>query len=208
MHTPARQRGKIGTAALVIFIVVGAVLALAAFAVPKYNRLQVLDQNVKAQWSEVVNQYQRRADLIPNLVAVVKRYAEHEQGVFTEVANARAKIGSVNVNAASLTAANLQQFQQAQSSMTAALSHLIAVSENYPELKANTVFQDLQAQLEGTENRVATARNRYIESVREYNISVRQFPMNLVAGIAGLREKPNFAVENEKAISTAPQVSF
>lgn len=203
-----QQHGKIGGAALVLLIIVALIVAFAAFAVPKYNRLQTLDQGVKAQWSEVVNQYQRRADLIPNLVSVVKRYAEHEEGVFTEVANARAKVGSVNVNAGEIDAAKLQQFQQAQGELTSALSRLIAVSENYPELKANEVFQNLQTQLEGTENRVTTARNRYIESVRDFNIAVRQFPTNIVARIAGLGEKPNFSVANEAEISTAPKVSF
>lgn len=202
------QHGKIHGMVLALLIIIGLLLAFASFVIPRYNQLQILDQDVKAQWSEVVNQYQRRADLIPNLVSVVKRYAEHEQNVFTEVANARAKIGSVNINAENIDTAQLQQFQQAQSELTSALSHLIAVSENYPELKANEVFQNLQTQLEGTENRVTTARNRYINSVRIYNIAVRQFPMNIVALISGLSAKPNFTVANEAEISTAPKVTF
>lgn len=174
-----------------------------------YNTLQAQDEQTNAAWSEVVNQYQRRADLVPNLVATVERYAKHEQAVFTEVADARSKVGSVQITPEILNDPNaMAQYQAAQSQMTSALSRLMMVSERYPELKADGMFQELQAQLEGTENRITVARNRYIEDVKTYNVTVRQFPTNLTAMVFGLSTKPNFSVENEKAISTAPTVNF
>ncbi|MDO4450943.1 MAG: LemA family protein [Moraxella sp.] len=174
-----------------------------------YNQLQALDEDTSAKWSEVVNQYQRRADLVPNLVAVVERYAEHEKEVLTEVANARSKVGSVQLTPETLTNPSaMQAYTEAQAGMTSALSRLMMVTENYPALKADTMFQDLQAQLEGTENRITVARNNYIQSVQGYNTTVRQFPTNLTAKVFGLQTKPNFSVENEKAISTAPTVNF
>ena len=174
-----------------------------------YNQLQALDEDTSAKWSEVVNQYQRRADLVPNLVAVVERYAQHEKEVLTEVAQARSKVGSVQLTPETLTNPSaMQAYSEAQAGMTSALSRLMMVTENYPELKADTMFQDLQAQLEGTENRITVARNNYIQSVQGYNTTVRQFPTNLTAKVFGLQTKPNFSVENEKAISTAPTVNF
>lgn len=174
-----------------------------------YNALQAQDEQVNASWSEVVNQYQRRADLVPNLVAVVERYAKHEKAVFTEVATARAAAGSVQLTPETLNDPNaMKQYQEAQAQMTGALSRLMAISENYPQLKADTMFQDLQAQLEGTENRIAVARQRYIQDVQGYNTTVRQFPTNLTAMVFGMEKKANFSVENEKAISTAPSVNF
>ncbi|MFC0819453.1 LemA family protein [Moraxella marmotae] len=174
-----------------------------------YNTLQAQDEQTNAAWSEVVNQYQRRADLVPNLVQVAERYATHEQSVFSEVAQARAKVGSVQLTPETLNDPQaMQQYQEAQAQMGSALSRLMAVSERYPELKADAVFQDLQAQLEGTENRITVARNRYIQEVRTYNTTVRQFPTNLTAKVFGLHTKPNFTVENETAISTAPKVDF
>lgn len=174
-----------------------------------YNQLQALDEDTSTKWSEVVNQYQRRADLVPNLVAVVERYAEHEKEVLTEVANARSKVGSVQLTPETLTNPSaMQAYTEAQAGMTSALSRLMMVTENYPALKADTMFQDLQAQLEGTENRITVARNNYIQSVQGYNTTVRQFPTNLTAKVFGLEVKPNFSVENEKAISTAPTVNF
>lgn len=174
-----------------------------------YNTLQAQDEQTAAAWSEVVNQYQRRADLVPNLVQVVERYASHEQAVFGEVAEARAKVGSVQLTPELLNDPQaMQQYQQAQGQMTSALSRLMMVSERYPELKADALFQDLQAQLEGTENRITVARNRYIEEVRSYNTTVRQFPTNLTAKVFGMQPKPNFTVDNEAAIATAPQVNF
>ena len=174
-----------------------------------YNTMQSQDEAANAAWSEVVNQYQRRADLVPNLVATVQGYAKHEKEVLTEVTEARAKVGSVQLTGG--TATNEQQlkaFSDAQAGLTSALSKLMVVVEKYPELKANTNFLELQKQLEGTENRIAVARNRYIESVQTYNTTVRQFPNNLTAKMFGMDVRPNFTVENEKAISTAPKVSF
>lgn len=174
-----------------------------------YNNLQALDEDTNAKWSEVVNQYQRRADLVPNLVSVVERYAKHEQDVFTQVASARAAAGSVQLTPEALNDPNaMQKYQEAQAQMTSALSRLMMVSEQYPALKADAMFQDLQAQLEGTENRITVARNNYIQSVQGYNTTVRQFPTNITAKIFGMSTKANFSVENEKAISTAPTVSF
>ena len=174
-----------------------------------YNQFQTLDEESKASWSEVLNQYQRRADLVPNLVETVKGYAEHEKQIFTEVAEARAKVGSIQVTPELLNDPEaLAKFQAAQGQLTSALSRLLAVAENYPNLKADQGFRDLQAQLEGTENRVTVARNRYIESVKEYNIAVRSFPNNLTAMMFGYKAKPTFSVENEKAISAPPKVDF
>ena len=174
-----------------------------------YNTLQAQDEQTNAAWSEVVNQYQRRADLVPNLVQVVERYASHEQAVFSEVAEARARVGSVQLTPEALNDPQaMAQYQEAQDQMTSALSRLMMVSERYPELKSDALFQDLQAQLEGTENRIAVARNRYIEAVRTYNTTVRQFPTNITAKVFGMQAKPNFTVENEAAISTAPAVNF
>ena len=174
-----------------------------------YNTMQAQDEAANAAWSEVLNQYQRRADLIPNLVNTVKGYAQHEEQVFTEVTNARAKVGSVNMNAADATdEAKLKQYAQAQSELGGALSRLLVVAENYPQLKADQNFRDLQAQLEGTENRISLARNRYIEAVRTYNTTLRQFPQNLTAMVFGLKQRPNFSVENEAQIKEAPKVQF
>lgn len=174
-----------------------------------YNALQAQDEQTAAAWSEVVNQYQRRADLVPNLVQVVERYANHEQAVFSEVAEARARVGSVQLTPEALNDPQaMQQYQDAQGQMTSVLSRLMMVSERYPELKADALFQDLQVQLEGTENRITVARNHYIEDVRTYNTTVRQFPTNLTAMVFGMKPKPNFSVENEAAISVAPTVNF
>ena len=174
-----------------------------------YNAFQSLDEESKASWSEVLNQYQRRADLVPNLVATVKGYAEHEEKVLTEVADARSKVGSMQVTKEVLNDPEaFAKFQAAQGQLTSALSRLMAVAENYPNLKADQGFRDLQAQLEGTENRVTVARNRFIETVKDYNVAVRSFPNNLTAMMFGYKAKPSFTIENEKAISTAPKVEF
>jgi LemA protein len=171
-----------------------------------YNQIQTRDEAVKAAWSEVVNQYQRRADLVPNLVATVKGYAAHEERVFREVTVARAKVGQVTVNADD--AASLARYQAAQGELSSALTRLMAVSENYPNLKADGLFQNLQAQLEGTENRITVARHRYVQAVQDYNSTIRRFPVNLTAKVFGYALKPNFTVDNEAAISTAPKVDF
>jgi LemA protein len=174
-----------------------------------YNAIQSKDEAIKGAWSEVVNQFQRRADLVPNLVNTVKGYAAHEEEVFTKVTEARANVGKITISADQLDdAVALQKFQAAQGELSSALSRLMAVSENYPQLKADGLFQNLQAQLEGTENRITVARNRYIQAVQDYNTFVRSFPQNLTAMIFGYKTKANFSVENEKQISTAPTVDF
>lgn len=174
-----------------------------------YNAIQQNDEGVKSGWSEVVNQYQRRADLVPNLVNSVKGFAQQEKDVLLGVTNARAKVGGINVSPEVLNdPAALQKFQAAQGELTGALSRLLVVTENYPTLKSDQLFRDLVAQLEGTENRIAVARNRYIKAVQDYNVGIRTFPNNLTAMAFGYKEKANFAVENEKAISTAPKVDF
>ena len=174
-----------------------------------YNAIQQNDESVKSAWSEVVNQYQRRADLVPNLVNSVKGFAQQEKDVLLGVTNARAKVGGVQVTPEVLNdPAALQKFQAAQSELTGALSRLLVVTENYPQLKSDQLFRDLVAQLEGTENRIAVARNRYIKAVQDYNVGIRTFPNNLTAMAFGYKEKANFTVENEKSISTAPKVDF
>ncbi|MHB1198925.1 MAG: LemA family protein [Polaromonas sp.] len=174
-----------------------------------YNTFQTTDEQIKASWSEVVNQYQRRADLIPNLVSTVKGEAKFEQDTLTKVIEARSRATSIQATPELINdPAAFQKFQQAQGELTGALSRLLVVSENYPSLRANQGFRDLQAQLEGTENRITVARNRYIQSVQAYNVTVRSFPTNLTALVFGYKEKPNFTVENEKEISRPPSVSF
>ena len=171
-----------------------------------YNAIQQKDEAVKAGWSEVLNQYKRRADLIPNLVKTVQGYAQQERQVLTDVTNARARVGQIQVNADD--AASLAQFQQAQGELSSALNRLLVVTENYPNLKSDQSFRDLQAQLEGTENRITVARGRYIQTVQDYNTYIRQFPQVITAKITGAKEKPNFAVANEAQVSQAPKVDF
>ncbi|MCX7897000.1 MAG: LemA family protein [Rhodocyclaceae bacterium] len=179
------------------------------FAGCGYNQIQINDEAVKAAWAEVLNQYQRRADLVPNLVEVVKGYAAHEQEVLTKVTEARARVAAFGASAQTLEDPQaLAAFQKAQGELTNALSRLLVVVENYPQLKADTVFRDLQAQLEGTENRIAVARNRYIKAVETYNVSVRTFPNVLTAWVMGWTAKPTFAPENETALKEAPAVRF
>ena len=174
-----------------------------------YNTLQSQDEQVKAAWSEVVNQYQRRTDLIPNLVATVKGFASQEQQVLLGVTNARAKVGSVQVTPETVNDPQaLRQFSQAQGELTGALSRLLVVAENYPQLKSDKNFLELQAQLEGTENRITVARNRFIQATQQYNTTVRSFPTNLTAMLFGHKEKPQFTVENEKEIAKPPKIDF
>jgi LemA protein len=174
-----------------------------------YNTIQTQDEAVKAAWSEVVNQYQRRADLIPNLVNTVKGFAAQEEKVLVGVTEARARATSIQVTPELLNNPQaLQKFQAAQGDLTTALKSLLMVTENYPQLKSDQNFRDLQAQLEGTENRITVARNRYIDAVRTYNTTVRSFPSNLTAMLFKHQVKPSFTVENEAAISTAPRVDF
>ncbi|QHB70183.1 LemA family protein [Stenotrophomonas sp. 364] len=171
-----------------------------------YNAIQQKDEQVKAGWAEVLNQYKRRADLIPNLVQTVEGYANQERQVLTDVTNARSRVGQINVNADD--AESLKQFQQAQGELSGALSRLLVVTENYPNLKSDQGFRDLQAQLEGTENRITVARGRYIQMVQDYNTFLRQFPQLITAKIFGYQVKPNFTVDNEAQISQPPAVKF
>jgi len=186
-----------------------ALIAAALLTGCGYNTLQTQDEQVKSAWSEVINQYQRRADLIPNLVNTVKGYAAQEQQVLLGVTEARAKVGSIQATPELVNDPQaLAKFQAAQGQLTSALSRLIAVTENYPQLKSDQNFRDLQAQLEGTENRITVARNRYIQAVQNYNVTVRSFPQNLTAKMFGYTPKPNFTVENEAQISKPPTVDF
>ena len=190
-------------------MLLGAVLASVLLTGCGYNEFQAKDEATKAAWSEVVNQYQRRADLIPNLVNTVKGYAAHEKDTLEAVTRARAAATSFQITPEVLNNPEaFQKFQQVQGELSSALSRLMAVSESYPQLKADASFRDLQSQLEGTENRITVARQRYIASVQEYNVLARSFPTNLTAMAFGYQPKPSFTVENEKAISTAPTVNF
>ena len=174
-----------------------------------YNELQRGDEQIKAAWSEVVNQYQRRADLVPNLVATVKGFAEQEKEILLRVTEARSRVGQMQATPELVNDPEaFAKFQAAQRELGGALQRLIVVAENYPQLKSDANFRDLQAQLEGTENRIAVARNRYIKAVESYNVTVRSFPSNLTAMLFGHTTKPNFTVEDEKAISTPPKVDF
>jgi LemA protein len=188
-----------------------AVVALAALAISGcgYNDIQRKDEGVTAAWSEVVNQYQRRADLIPNLVETVKGFAQQEKDVLIQVTEARSRVGQVKVTPDMLSdPAAVQRFQQTQGELSSALSRLLVVVEKYPELKSDKNFLELQAQLEGTENRIGVARNRYIKAVQDYNVLIREFPVNLTAMVFGYKTKANFTVENERGIQTAPKVDF
>jgi LemA protein len=190
-------------------LLLAAVLAATLLSGCGYNQFQAKDEATKAAWAEVVNQYQRRADLIPNLVNTVKGYATHEKDTLEAVTRARAAATSFQITPEVLNNPEaFQKFQQVQGELSSALSRLMAVSENYPQLKADASFRDLQSQLEGTENRITVARQRYIAAVQDYNVTVRSFPTNLTAMMFGYQAKPSFTVENEKSISTAPTVNF
>ena len=197
------------TQILRLFAVGLAAAALVALSGCGYNTLQTTDEAIKSAWSEVLNQYQRRADLVPNLVETVKAFAAQEREVLTAVTEARSRVGSIQATPELVDNPEaFQRFQAAQGELSSALSRLLVVAENYPQLKSDANFRDLQAQLEGTENRIAVARNRYIKAVQDYNVTVRSFPTNLTAMAFGYKTKPNFTVENERAISTAPKVDF
>ena len=184
----------------------GVMLMLSFFAY-EYNSLQSNDEKIKASWSEVTNQYQRRADLIPNLVNTVKGFAAHEKEVFTKVTEARARVLATR-SSQDNDSNSMVQFQEAQKELSGALTRLLAISESYPSLKSDTTFRDLQAQLEGTENRITVARNRYIQSMKEYNVLIRSFPSNILARAFGFKVKDNFRVENEAQISKPTLVDF
>ncbi|CAN7496047.1 LemA family protein [Trinickia sp. LjRoot230] len=191
---------------LLAFFIAAVVLGISGCG---YNTIQTQDEQVKASWSEVLNQYQRRADLVPNLVNTVKGYANQEKDVLTRVTEARAQVGSIRATPELLADPQaFAKFEAAQGQLTSSLSRLLVVSENYPQLKSDANFRDLQAQLEGTENRITVARNRYIKAVQEYNVTVRSFPNNLTAKAFGYPEKPNFSVANEAEISKPPRVDF
>ena len=190
------------------FLTLGLALALALSGCG-YNTFQTTEEQVNASWAEVLNQYQRRADLVPNLVNVVKGEAKFEQDTLTQVVEARSKATSIQATPELVNdPAAFEKFQQAQGQLTSALSRLLLVTENYPNLRANQAFRDLQAQLEGTENRITVARNRYIQSVQAYNVAVRSFPSNLTAMAMGYKTKPSFSVQNEAEISKPPSVNF
>jgi LemA protein len=195
---------------ILAFVTIATTMLLLGLSGCGYNDLQGLDEDTKATWSEVINQYQRRADLIPTLVATVKGYAAHEKDTLESVVQARAQATGIQVSPETLKdPAAFEKFQQAQAGLTSALGRLIAIAENYPNLKADQNFRDLQSQLEGTENRIAVARKRYIEKVAEYNKGVRYFPTNLTAKfLLHMEEKPNFTVADEKAVSKPPEVKF
>jgi LemA protein len=189
--------------------VLSAVMLMLLLSGCGYNALQSSDEQVKAGWAEVVNQYQRRADLIPNLVETVKAFAAQESQVLLGVTQARSRAGAIQATPELINDPQaFEKFQAAQRELSSALSRLLLVAENYPQLKSDQNFRDLQAQLEGTENRIAVARNRYIKAVQEYNVIVRSFPSNLIAMYFGFREKPQFTVDNEKEISRPPKVEF
>jgi LemA protein len=189
-----------------IIIIIGVIAILFFWAMGSYNGLVTSQENVNAQWANVQNQYQRRADLIPNLVETVKGYAKHESGTLEAVVNARAKATQITVDPQNLTAEKLQQFQNAQGELTNALGRLMMIREAYPDLKANQNFMELQAQLEGTENRITLARDNFNEAARAYNVAIRRFPKNIIAGIFRFERKPLF--EAEKEAQKAPQVKF
>jgi len=192
-----------------IYLIFALIIVASFILLNSYNTIQSDDEKVSASWSEVINQYQRRADLVPNLVNTVKGYTDHEKNVLTQVTEARAKVGSIQVNIDQLTdPAVMAKFQQAQQQLSSALSRLIAVSENYPQLKASSLYSDLMVQLEGTENRITVARGRYIAAIQSYNSYIRRLPGKLIANYDDLAPKAQFTVENEKQISTAPTVNF
>ncbi len=197
---------KFKPATIILLILVALLLLLGVGACNTYNKMVGLEETVDQSWGEVETQYQRRADLIPNLVNTVKGYATHESQTFEKVTEARAKATSITLNVDDLTEENLAKYQKAQNELSSALKSLLAVTENYPDLKANKNFEDLQVQLEGTENRIATARTRYTEQVKDYNVAIRRFPANIFAGMFGFSTKPQFAAE--EGASKAPTVEF
>lgn len=194
------------TATIILIVLVALLLILGVGACSTYNKMVTLEEGVEQSWGEVETQYQRRADLIPNLVNTVKGYAAHESSTFEKVTEARAKATSITLNVDDLTEENLAKYQQAQNELSSALKSLLAVSEAYPDLKASQNFEDLQAQLEGTENRIATARGRYTEKVKDYNITIRRFPATIFAGMFGFSPKPQFKAD--EGAQNAPKVEF
>ena len=203
---PQQQAAPAARGGMTKWIIIGAIALFALWCISSYNGLVSQEEDVEKYWANVEAQYDRRANLVPNLVNVVKGYAKHEEKVFTEVTDARTKIGQININAENMTDEQIEKFQKAQEQMSGALSKLMAVSEAYPELKANENFRDLQAQLEGTENRITVERQKFNETAKAYNTEVRKFPANIIAGMFGFERKPYF--EAKEGADEAPKVEF
>ncbi len=203
---PQQQAAPAARGGMTKWIIIGAIALFALWCISSYNGLVSQEEDVEKYWANVEAQYDRRANLVPNLVNVVKGYAKHEEKVFTEVTEARTKIGQININAENMTDEQIEKFQKAQEQMSGALSKLMAVSEAYPELKANENFRDLQAQLEGTENRITVARQNFNETAKQYNTMIRKFPNNIIASMFGFEKKPYF--EAEQGAEKAPKVQF
>lgn len=192
----------------IIAALVAVMIIFSGMYISSYNKLQTLDEAVDASWSQVLNTYKRRADLVPQLVETVQSYVSHEKSLLTEITEARSNLGKLQINSKDLTPEKIAEFQKAQQQLSASLGRLMMVSENYPELKSNELYQNLQAELEGTENRITVARRDYIEAVRKFNSTVRSFPSNIVASRAGLSVKPNFTVENEAQMADPPKLDL
>ena len=192
----------------ILAVIVALALLLSVFYISTYNRLQTLDEATDASWSQVLNTYKRRADLVPQLVQTVQSYVAHEEKLLTEITEARANVGKMHIDSKDLTPEKLAEFQKSQQQLSTAIGRLLAVSENYPELKSNELYQNLQAQLEGNENRITVARRDYIEAVKAFNVAVRRFPGNIIAKRIGMTVKPNFSVEDEAQISTPPTLNL
>ena len=203
---PQQQAAPAARGGMTKWIIIGAIVLFALWCISSYNGLVSQEEDVEKYWANVEAQYDRRANLVPNLVNVVKGYAKHEEKVFTEVTEARTKIGQININAENMTDEQIEKFQKAQEQMSGALSKLMAVSEAYPELKANENFKELQAQLEGTENRISTERHKFNEVAKTYNTSIRRFPKNIIASMFGFEKRPYF--EAEEGSEKAPEVKF
>ncbi len=197
-----------GQASPILITIIAIIVITAGLFLSKYNQLQTLDEATDAAWSQVLNTYKRRADLVPQVVEVVKSYTQHEKKLLTEITEARTNVGKLQLSSKDLTPEKLAEFQKMQQQLSASLGRLIAVTENYPELKSNEIYQNLQAELEGSENRITVARRDYIESVRKFNTAVRRFPGNIVAKYLDMKVKPNFSVENETEIAEPPKLNL
>ena len=197
-----------GQASPILITIIAIIVITAGLFLSKYNQLQTLDEATDAAWSQVLNTYKRRADLVPQVVEVVKSYTQHEKKLLTEITEARTNVGKLQLSSKDLTPEKLAEFQKMQQQLSASLGRLIAVTENYPELKSNEIYQNLQAELEGSENRITVARRDYIEAVRKFNTAVRRFPGNIVAKHLDMKVKPNFSVENETEIAEPPKLNL
>lgn len=208
-YTNTKQMNKnSGQASPILITIIAIIVITAGLFLSKYNQLQTLDEATDAAWSQVLNTYKRRADLVPQVVEVVKSYTQHEKKLLTEITEARTNVGKLQLSSKDLTPEKLAEFQKMQQQLSASLGRLIAVTENYPELKSNEIYQNLQAELEGSENRITVARRDYIESVRKFNTAVRRFPGNIIAKYLDMKVKPNFSVENETEIAEPPKLNL